>query len=281
MLPSSAGRRGRPFRDDRRVVEGIIYRYRCGIAWRDMPAAFGPWQTIWKRHRRYSGDGTWDRILAGLLTVADARGEVDWSISVDSTVNRAHQHGPTFPAPQGACSNYMNLFDKPDDHAIGRSRGGLSTKINAIVDGKGRPLVLLVAPGQGGDAPMFPHLTEQLKINRVGPGRPRTRPDRVRGDKAYSSKAIRTHLRDRGIVAVIPQPSDQIGHRKRRGSTGGRPPAFNKEDYKGRNVVERNFNTYKQWRALATRYDKLALTYRGGAVLRAASIWLTALGDTP
>ncbi|MBU8865626.1 transposase [Paenarthrobacter aromaticivorans] len=61
--------------------------------------------------------------------------------------------------------------------------------------------MLLVAPGQGGDAPMFPHLMEQLKINRAGPGRPRTRPDRVRGDKAYSSKAIRTHLRDRGVVA--------------------------------------------------------------------------------
>lgn len=120
-----------------------------------------------------------------------------------------------------------------------------------------------------------------MKINRPGPVSPRTRPDRVRGDKAYSSRAIRTHLRDRGIVAVIPQPSDQIGHRKRRGSTGGRPPAFDKEDYKGRNVVERNFNIFKQWRALATRYDKLALTYRGGAVLRAISIWLTALGDTP
>jgi putative transposase len=174
----------------------------------------------------------------------------------------------------------MNLFAEPEDHAIGRSRGGLSTKIHALVDGNGRPLVLLVAPGQGGDAPMFNHLMDQLKINRAGPGRPRTRPDRLRGDKAYSSRAIRSHLRDRGITAVIPQPSDQIGHRKRRGSAGGRPPAFDQEDYKGRNVVERNFNIFKQWRALATRYDKLALTYRGGAVLRAISIWLTALGDT-
>lgn len=141
----------------------------------------------------------------------------------------------------------MNLFDEPDDHAVGRSRGGLSTKIHALVDGKGRPLVLLVAPGQGGDAPMFTHLMDQLKVNRAGPGRPRTRPDRVRGDKAYSSRAIRLHLRDRGITAVIPQPSDQIGHRKRRGSMGGRPPAFDREDYKDRNVVERNFNIFKQW----------------------------------
>jgi len=175
----------------------------------------------------------------------------------------------------------MKLYDEPANHAIGRSRGGLSTKIHARVDGNGRPLVLLVAPGQGGDAPMFPHLMSHLKINRTRPGRPRTRPDRVRGDKAYSSRAIRTQLRDRGIAAVIPQPSDQIGHRKRRGSAGGRPAAFDKEDDKGRNVVERNFNTFKQWRGLATRYDKLALTYRGGVVLRAVTIWLTALGDTP
>lgn len=139
----------------------------------------------------------------------------------------------------------MKLYDEPADHAVGRSRGGLSTKIHALVDGNGRPLVLLVAPGQGGDAPMFPHLMSHLKINRAGPGRPRTRPDCVRGDKAYSSRAIRTQLRDRAITAVIPQPSDQIGHRKRRGSSGGRPPAFDKEDYKGRNVVERNFNTFK------------------------------------
>ncbi len=101
LLPSSDGRRGRPFRDDRRVVEGIIYRYRCGIAWRDVPTGFGPWQTIWKRHRRYSGDGTWDKILAELLTAADSRGEVDWSVSVDSTVNRAHQHGTNLPRLTG------------------------------------------------------------------------------------------------------------------------------------------------------------------------------------
>ena len=121
---------GRPTR-----VEGIIYRSRCGRAWRDVPAEFGPWQTVWKRHRRYSGDGTWDSILAALLTVAHAQGEVDWSVSVDSTVNRAHQHGTSLPRTTGGCSNYMNLFAEPDDHAFGRSRGGLSTKIHALVDG--------------------------------------------------------------------------------------------------------------------------------------------------
>lgn len=110
------------------------------------------------------------------------------------------------------------------------ARGGLTTIIHALVDGNGRPLVSLLAPGQGGDAPMLSHLTEQLKINRAGPGRPPTRPDRVHGDKTYSSKAIRTQLAARGITAVIPQPADKVGHRKRRGSAGGGPPAFNKDD---------------------------------------------------
>jgi len=92
LLPSSAGRRGRPFRDDRRVVEGVIWRYRVGAPWRDVPAEFGPWQTLWKRHRRYCGDGTWDKVLGVLLTEADAAGRIDWAASVDSTINRAHQH---------------------------------------------------------------------------------------------------------------------------------------------------------------------------------------------
>ena len=84
-------------RDHRQVVEGILYRYRCGIAWRDLPASFGPWQTVWKRHRRFSGDGTWDTILATLLTQAETAGQIDWTVSVDSTINRAHQHATNLP----------------------------------------------------------------------------------------------------------------------------------------------------------------------------------------
>jgi transposase len=91
-LPCSDGLPGRPFRDSRQVVDGIIYRYRTGIPWRDLPQVFGPWQTAWKRHRRYALDGTWDRILTVLIAEADARGLVDWTVSVDSTINRAHQH---------------------------------------------------------------------------------------------------------------------------------------------------------------------------------------------
>jgi transposase len=91
-LPSSDGQRGRPFRDHRQVVEGIIYRFRSGTPWRDLAASFGPWQRVWKRHRRFSADGTWDRIYSRLLVEADNLGQLVWGVSVDSTINRAHQH---------------------------------------------------------------------------------------------------------------------------------------------------------------------------------------------
>lgn len=87
----------------------------------------------------------------------------------------------------------------------------------------------MITPGQAGDSPMLLPLLAQLRVGR-DIGRPRTRPDAVRGDKAYSSRAIRGHLRDRGITSVIPEPDDQKGHRKRRGSRGGRPVALDTND---------------------------------------------------
>lgn len=95
LLPSSDGQRGRPFRDHRQVIEGIVFRLRAGVPWRDLPAEFGPWQTAWKRHKRFSTDGTWDQILTQLHAEADAAGEIDWTVSVDSTIARVHQHGAT------------------------------------------------------------------------------------------------------------------------------------------------------------------------------------------
>jgi transposase len=95
LLPSSDGLRGRPFRDHRQVIEGIVFRYRTGVPWRDLPERFGPWQTVWKRHHRFATDGTWDRLLAAVQADAHAAGEVDWHVSVDSTIARAHQHSAT------------------------------------------------------------------------------------------------------------------------------------------------------------------------------------------
>ena len=99
-MPSSDGVKSRPFRDHRQVVEGVIYRFRTGVAWRDLPASFGPWQTVWKRHRRYAGDGTWDRVLTRILAEADAAGKIDWAVSVDATIARAHQHATNTTRPE-------------------------------------------------------------------------------------------------------------------------------------------------------------------------------------
>jgi len=101
LLPSNVGRRGHPFGDSRRVVEGIVYRYRTGLPWRDLPSAeFGPWQTVLKRHRRYAADGTWDKVLAELLAAADATNRIDWTVSVDATISRAHQPATNTTRPE-------------------------------------------------------------------------------------------------------------------------------------------------------------------------------------
>ena len=162
---------------------------------------------------------------------------------------------------------------EPADHGIGRSRGGLSTKAHLLVDGAGRPLVIVVSPGQAGDAPALLPMLAQLRVARRGPGRPRTRPVLLRADKAYSARRHRQHLRRRGIKAVIPEPADQAGHRRRRGSAGGRPVSYDRVEYRGRNVIERGIGHLKNWRGLATRYDKRALTYRGGLTLAAVLAW--------
>nr|WP_242430877.1 IS5 family transposase [Rhodococcus qingshengii] len=285
LLPSNEGRQGHPFRDNRKIVEGIVYRYRAGIPWRDLPREeFGAWQTVWKRHARYARDGTWDRILQAILAEADAAGKVDWNVSVDATICRAHQHGTNTTRPEqdtGAGSNHKNRPFRdcePAGHGIGRSRGGLTTKIHSAVDGRGRPLANVITGGQRNDGAM---LAEVLAVPRHGRGRPRTRPDAVIADKAYSSGTIRRQLRSRGIAVVIPEKSDTIAARERRGRRGGRPPKLDADLYRGRNVVERSFALAKQWRALATRYDKLAITYRAAVTLCAILTWLRQLGDTP
>jgi transposase len=182
---------------------------------------------------------------------------------------------------QGAGSNYKNSradpaagsgIGEPDCHAVGRSRGGLTTKLHLLTDGVGRPLVLVLTAGNVNDTTMFAQLMAEVWVPRSGPGRPRTCPDYVLADKGYSSRANRDLLRRRGIAHTIPEPADQAAHRRRRGRGGGRPVGFDKARY--RNVVERGFCQLKQWRGLATRYDKHARNYLGAATLAALLTWL-------
>jgi transposase len=243
------------------MVEGIIYRYRCGIRRRDVPDVFGPWQTIrtWHRadqRRRDLGRGA-DPVAVGRRCRRQAR--LDRRRGFDDRPRPSTRTNIT--RLTGGWSNYTNPRIEPPDHGIGRSRGGLTTKIHHLVDGTGRPLVVLVSAGQAND-PVFEHLMAHLRVNKDGRAWTRTRPERIRADKAYSGRAIRSDLRRRGITAVIPEPSDQIPHRKEARFSRRTPATFDADDYKRRNVIERGFNTLKQWRGLATRYDKLAIVYR-------------------
>ncbi|WP_456294054.1 IS5 family transposase [Streptomyces mirabilis] len=289
---SRGGVRGGRWSDHRRVINGVLYRVRTGVQWRDLPERFGPWETVYKRHRRWSADGTWAMLLSKVQAAEDAAGQIDWDVSVDSTAVRAHQHAagarkapPAVVVQKGAVRG-TNPADPVAEtgrpaggggqigECLGRSRGGFTTKIHLAAEGRCRPLALVLTPGHYGDGPQLERVLAQVSVPRTGVRRPRTRPDHVLADKAYTSRSNRRYLRRRGIRHTIPERLDQQKHRRNRGSRGGRPTGFDSEHYKKRNTVERAINRLKGFRAVATRYEKRAYTYLGTVTLAALLIWL-------
>ncbi|WP_425413672.1 IS5 family transposase [Micromonospora inyonensis] len=201
-MPASSGRGRPPKWTKRQMIDGIRWRVRTGTPWRDVPEAYPPGQILYEWFRRWQRDGTWADILAELQADGDAAGRIGWTVSVDSTVSRAHQHAAG-PRRDGHAQKEPpgGLQTEPADHGLGRSRGGLTTKTHLACEQGRKPLAMVITGGQRGDSPEFIPVLRKIRVKRVGGGRPRTRPDLVLADKAYTSKGNRGHLRarDQGV----------------------------------------------------------------------------------
>lgn len=254
LLPPQKPHTGRPNKDHRTILNGILWLLRTGAPWRDLPERYGSWKTVASRFYRWQRAEIWRHILHGLQQEADAEGRLDWSLHyVDGTIVRAHQHAAGARRPKDS--------EHPDE-ALGRSQGGFSTKIHLRAEGGGKPVAFLLTAGQRHDQSAFEALMETGAVKRAGRGRSRIRPSRVAGDKGYSSRKIRRYLRRRGIGAVIPRQK-----RERR-------TRFDRTAYRNRNLVERLVGRLKQFRRIATRYEKRAVHYLGMVTIASVVLWL-------
>jgi transposase len=152
---------------------------------------------------------------------------------------------------------------KGGPQALGWSRGGFSTKIHLRAERGGKPIVFTLTGGERHEQLALPTLLETGAVKRPGRGRPRLRPDRLAGDKGYSSRTVRRYLQRRGI-------GDVIAHR----SSDPPNPCFDRIAYRERNQVERLINRFKQFRRVATRYEKLAVRYHAMLTIVAILMWL-------
>ncbi|MEA5673493.1 IS5 family transposase [Pseudomonas sp. MH2] len=240
-------RRGRPRVSDRLMLDGVLWVLCSGAAWRDMPERFGPWSTVYQRFRDWRNDGTFDRMFKRLHLKLNEQGLIDlqtWMI--DSTAVRATR------ASSGAKKKES---DEPADHALGRSRGGLTTKIHMLCDANGVPLRFLLSGGQASDISYAQPLLDGVSIPSAQRGRPRKRCKWLLADKGYDAEALRQYCDRCRIQPVIPMRS------MKRKPKPGLPRLFDRPKYRQRNVIERMFGWLKENRRLVTRFDKLAKSY--------------------
>ena len=220
--------------DLRLGVEGMLYRIRTGLPWRDLPSAFGKWNTIFRKFNDWSAKGKWLKVFQALVQDPD----MEW-VFMDGSYAKAHQHS------SGAAT--------PDQEGIGKSRAGLTCKIHMAVDAMGLPLDFEITGGEVHDATAAPTLLEKLP-----------KAESVVADKGYDSQKIRDKIAEKGSLPVIP---------RRKGSRQGNKD-MDWGLYKYRHLVENAFARVKHFRAVATRYDKLKRNYVSVIAMACCLMWL-------
>lgn len=230
-LVEQVTRRG-PKGDVRRFLEAIAWILRSGAPWRDLAKDFGPWQRVYRRSRRWAVAGTWERLRRAICLKTTFR-----YLLIDSTIVNAHPHA----AGASKCSGRQ---------ALGRSRGGFTTKLHAVVTERGELGRYVVTGGESADITQARGLVRHRSIAVVA-------------DRAYDSNAFLAHVDGLGAKAVIPS------RRNRQ-----EPRELNREVYTVRNVIERWFGGLKVFRRVAIRYEKTAISYLG---VVAAAAWLVAI----
>ena len=238
MLPNKP--RGIPRVDDRRILNGIFWVLRSGAPWRDLPEGYGPHTICYNRFVRWRRAGVWDRIMDALAAAHDAAVQM-----IDTSVVRVHQHG--------SC-----IAGSKEQH-IGRSRGGLTSKIHAVVDANGLPIRLGLTPGEAHDNRLCSMLLIGLQSRTM-----------LLADRGYDADWIGALASQQGTRANIPPKRNRKN-----------PICFSHYLYRDRNLVERFFNKIKQCRRVATRYDKLAANYLAFVKLACIRLWLRVYESTP
>ncbi|MBU2031071.1 MAG: IS5 family transposase [Alphaproteobacteria bacterium] len=229
---------GKPRVDDRRVLSGIIFVNRNGLRWRDAPAAYGPHKTLYNRWKRWSEAGVFVRMMEGLSGAQAERR----TVMIDATYLKAHRTASSLRGKKGGLGRL-----------IGRTKGGMNTKLHAVTDANGRPISLFVTAGQVSDYTGAAALLDSLP-----------RAQWLLGDRGYDADWFRDALEAKGITPCIP------GRKTRTEAI-----RYDKRRYKRRNRIEIMFGRLKDWRRVATRYDRCPNVFLSAIALAATVLfWL-------